>query len=46
MSVANWRRALAQRPSIRAAVAKDYVTRFRKHFQDQKALMAPFNVRR
>ncbi|WP_426944937.1 glutathione S-transferase family protein [Pseudomonas oryzihabitans] len=38
--VGNWRRALAQRPSIRAAVAEDYATRFRQHLHDQKALLA------
>lgn len=38
--VANWRRALAQRPSIKAAVAEDYATRLRQHLQDQKALLA------
>jgi glutathione S-transferase len=38
--VANWRRALAQRPSVKAAVAEDYATRLRQHLQDQKALLA------
>lgn len=32
--VANWRHALAQRPSIKAAVAEDYATRLRQHLQD------------
>lgn len=38
--VAVWRRLLAQRASIQAAVADDYATRFRKHLQDTKALLA------
>ncbi|MBD8658489.1 glutathione S-transferase family protein [Oxalobacteraceae sp. CFBP 13730] len=38
--VANWRRALAQRPSIKAAVAQDYATRFLQHLRDQRALSA------
>lgn len=38
--VANWRRALAQRPSIKEAVAQDYATRFLQHLQDQRALLA------
>ncbi|RMO84482.1 Glutathione S-transferase [Pseudomonas syringae pv. philadelphi] len=38
--VADWRRALAQRQSIKAAVAKDYASRFVQHLQNQKALLA------
>ena len=38
--VANWRLALASRPSIQAAVAEDYAARFRKHLQEKKALLA------
>jgi glutathione S-transferase len=38
--VANWRRALAQRPSVKAAVAQDYATRLLQHLQNQKALLA------
>lgn len=38
--VANWRRALAQRPSVKAAVSQDYATRLLQHLQDQKALLA------
>ncbi len=38
--VADWRRALAGRPSIQAAVAEDYAIRFRKHLQEQRALLA------
>jgi glutathione S-transferase len=39
--VANWRLALARRPSIQAAVAQDYGTRFRKHLRQKEALLAP-----
>lgn len=38
--IANWRLALAGRSSIQAAVAEDYATRFRKHLQEKKALLA------
>lgn len=38
--VANWRRPLAQRPSVKAAVSEDYATLFRKHLQNKKALLA------
>jgi len=38
--LANWRLALAERPSVRAAVAEDYAIRFRKHLQEQNALWA------
>ncbi|MEI7376966.1 glutathione S-transferase family protein [Dickeya chrysanthemi] len=38
--VADWRRALTKRPSIQAAVADDYATRFRKHLQEAGALLA------
>lgn len=38
--VANWRLALARRPSIQAAVAQDYAPRFRKHLQEKESLMA------
>lgn len=38
--VAMWRRALALRPSVRAAVADDYAARLRQHLQDQHALLA------
>ena len=43
--VAIWRRALAQRPSIRAAVTDGYATRLRQHLQDQNALLGrnPFS---
>ncbi|WP_417762870.1 glutathione S-transferase family protein [Shewanella sp.] len=38
--VADWRLALANRPSVQAAVTADYATRFRKHLQDANALLA------
>jgi len=38
--VANWRCALARRPSVEAAVAEDYATRFRRHLQEKDALLA------
>lgn len=38
--VADWRRALASRFSIQAAVAEDYAIRFRKHLQEARALLA------
>lgn len=38
--VAIWRRALARRPSVRAAVADDYAARLRQHLHDQNALLA------
>ncbi|MEI7255887.1 glutathione S-transferase family protein [Dickeya dadantii] len=38
--VADWRRALAKRPSIQTAVAGDYATRFHKHLQEARALLA------
>ena len=38
--VADWRRALASRFSIQAAVAEDYPIRFRKHLQEARALLA------
>lgn len=38
--VANWRLALARRPSIQMAVAKDYANRFRKHLREKEALLA------
>lgn len=38
--VADWRRALASRFSIQAAVAEDYAIRFRNHLQEARALLA------
>lgn len=38
--VAIWRRALAERPSVRAAVGEDYAALLRRHLQDQNALWA------
>lgn len=38
--VADWRRALASRFSIQAAVAEDYAIRFCKHLQEARALLA------
>jgi glutathione S-transferase len=38
--IAHWRRALARRPSIQAAVAEDYAPLFRKHLQEKGALLA------
>ncbi|WP_265066177.1 glutathione S-transferase family protein [Pseudomonas sp. B21-056] len=38
--VADWRRALADRSSVQAAVAQDYAIRFRKHLQEARALLA------
>ena len=38
--VADWRRALASRSSIQAAVAEDYAIRFRNHLQKARALLA------
>jgi glutathione S-transferase len=38
--VASWRRALAERPSVRDAVMADYGARFRTHLKDHAALLA------
>lgn len=38
--VASWRRALAQRLSVRDAVMADYGVRFRTHLKDHAALLA------
>lgn len=38
--VADWRRVLARRPSIQAAVPEDYAPLFRMHLQDKRALLA------
>lgn len=38
--ISAWRAALAERPSVKAAVADDYAGRFLIHLRDQGALMA------
>ncbi|MFI8617255.1 glutathione S-transferase family protein [Acidovorax sp. NPDC077693] len=38
--VANWRLALARRPSSQGAVGKDYASLFRQHLQERGALLA------
>lgn len=38
--VSAWRAALAERPSVKAAVAEDYANRFLVHLRDQGALIA------
>ncbi|KQX21315.1 glutathione S-transferase family protein [Variovorax sp. Root434] len=38
--VANWRLALARRPSIQAAVTQDYASRLRAHLKEKEALLA------
>lgn len=42
--IAYWRRALAQRPSVKAAVDEDYATRLRQHLQAQNALLGSETV--
>lgn len=39
--VAAWRQALAQRPSVQAAVPQDFTARFHRHLRDKRALLAP-----